>query len=171
MWNCLVAPRILSFEAPSIRAHSRLFVVEQGQTANSRARSVPKTKISSAALGEEEEHKEGDEMRTSWPSLTRKPGTRDHGLPCLGIPKWYLMSDEAEAGFARAPDSGGYPQGSGKIRSPLQARAPFFKNWDWQSVVSINRGACAQEERHSTELVRKLEERARKSGKKSAYKA
>ena len=26
--------------------------------------------------------------------------------------------------------------------SPLQARAAFIKNWDWQSVVRINRGAC-----------------------------
>jgi hypothetical protein len=52
------------------------------------------------------------------------------------------MLDEAEIGSAGAPDSGGHPQGGGGIGSPLQARAAFVKNWDWQSVISINRGAC-----------------------------
>src|SRR6266850_5685373 len=52
------------------------------------------------------------------------------------------MSDEAEIGSAGASDSGGHPQSSGRLGSPLQARAAFVKNWDWQSVVSINRGAC-----------------------------
>jgi hypothetical protein len=27
-------------------------------------------------------------------------------------------------------------------QSPLQSRAAFVKNWDWQLVVSLNRGAC-----------------------------
>src|SRR5215471_17066048 len=52
------------------------------------------------------------------------------------------MGNEAEIGSAGTPDSGGHPQGSGRIGSPLQARAAFVKNWDWQSVISINRGAC-----------------------------
>src|SRR5438105_1849572 len=52
------------------------------------------------------------------------------------------MSDEAEIGSAGASDSGGHPQSGGRLGSPLQARAAFVKNWDWQSVVSINRGAC-----------------------------
>ena len=52
------------------------------------------------------------------------------------------MNNEAEIGSAGTPDSGGHPQGSGGIGSPLQARAAFVKNWDWQSVISINRGAC-----------------------------
>jgi hypothetical protein len=52
------------------------------------------------------------------------------------------MTDEAEIGSAGAPDSGRHPQGGGGIGSPLQARAAFVKNWDWQSVTSINRGAC-----------------------------
>lgn len=52
------------------------------------------------------------------------------------------MSDETEIGSAGATDRGGHPPGRGGIRSPLQARAPFLKNWDWQSVVSINRGSC-----------------------------
>ena len=52
------------------------------------------------------------------------------------------MADETAAGFAGAPDSERHPEGGGGIGSPLQARAAFVKNWDWQSVVSINRGAC-----------------------------
>ena len=52
------------------------------------------------------------------------------------------MSDEAETGPAGAPDGGGHPQGGGGIGSPLQTRAAFLKNWDWNAVISINRGAC-----------------------------
>src|SRR5689334_11641970 len=52
------------------------------------------------------------------------------------------MSDETAAGPAGAPDGGGHSRGGGAVGSPLQARAAFVKNWDWQSVVSINRGAC-----------------------------
>src|SRR6266705_1974002 len=52
------------------------------------------------------------------------------------------MADETEIGPAGAPDSGRHPQGSGGVGSPLQARAAFVKNWDWQSLISINRGAC-----------------------------
>jgi hypothetical protein len=54
----------------------------------------------------------------------------------------YLMADETEIGPAGTPDSGGHPQGGGGVSSPLQARAAFLKNWDWHSVISINRGAC-----------------------------
>jgi hypothetical protein len=56
----------------------------------------------------------------------------------------YLMADETETGPAGAPDSGGHSPSRGGVSSPLQARAAFVKNWDWQSVVSINRGACAR---------------------------
>jgi hypothetical protein len=52
------------------------------------------------------------------------------------------MSDETEIGPAGAPDGGGHSQGGGGISSPFQTRAAFVKNWDWQSVVGINRGAC-----------------------------
>src|SRR6266576_426378 len=52
------------------------------------------------------------------------------------------MTDEAETRSAGAPDGGGHPQGGGGVGSPLQTQAAFVKNWDWQSVVSINRGAC-----------------------------
>jgi len=52
------------------------------------------------------------------------------------------MSDETATGPAGAPDGGGHPPGGGGISSPLQARAEFLKNWDWNAIVSINRGAC-----------------------------
>lgn len=52
------------------------------------------------------------------------------------------MSNETASGSAGATDGGGHPPGGGGIGSPLQARAAFVKNWSWQSVVSINRGAC-----------------------------
>lgn len=54
------------------------------------------------------------------------------------------MPDETAAGFARTPDGERHPTGGGGISSPLQTRAAFVKNWDWQSVVSINRGTCAR---------------------------
>src|SRR5437867_2978671 len=52
------------------------------------------------------------------------------------------MADETETGSAGASDRRRHPEGGGGVGSPLQARAAFVKNWDWQSVVSINRGAC-----------------------------
>jgi hypothetical protein len=52
------------------------------------------------------------------------------------------MSDETAIGPVATPDGGGHPSGGGGIGSPLQTRAAFIQNWDWQSVVGINRGAC-----------------------------
>src|SRR5579862_4716682 len=52
------------------------------------------------------------------------------------------MSNEAANRPAGAPDRGGHSGGGGGDGSPLQARAAFIKNWDWQSVVRINRGTC-----------------------------
>jgi hypothetical protein len=52
------------------------------------------------------------------------------------------MSDEIANRSAGAPDGARHSGGSGRDGSPLQARAAFVKNWDWQSVVRINRGAC-----------------------------
>jgi hypothetical protein len=49
---------------------------------------------------------------------------------------------ETETGSSGAPEGGGHPQGGGAVGSPLQTRAAFVKNWDWQSVVSIKQGAC-----------------------------
>jgi len=52
------------------------------------------------------------------------------------------MSDETANRSSGASDGGRHPQGGGGISSPLQARAEFLKNWNWNSVISINRGAC-----------------------------
>src|ERR1041385_5543154 len=54
------------------------------------------------------------------------------------------MADETAIGPAGAPDGGRPSPGGGEFSSPLQARAAFLKNWDWQSIVRINRGACAR---------------------------
>ena len=52
------------------------------------------------------------------------------------------MSDEIENRPARTPDRGRPASGGDGLGSPLQARAAFLKNWNWLTVVSINRGAC-----------------------------
>src|SRR2546423_1523048 len=53
-----------------------------------------------------------------------------------------VMSDEVEAGSSGASDRSG-PDGRGfSEQSPLQARAQFLKNWSWELVIRINRGAC-----------------------------
>lgn len=52
------------------------------------------------------------------------------------------MSYETENRSAGAPDGGGHPPGGGGVGSPLQARAEFLKNWDWNAIIGINRGAC-----------------------------
>ena len=52
------------------------------------------------------------------------------------------MSDETANRPARTPDSGRPASSRDGLDSPLQARAAFLKNWDWLTVVSINRGAC-----------------------------
>ncbi len=52
------------------------------------------------------------------------------------------MNDETEARSLGASDGRRPAPGSGGDSSPLQARAQFLKNWDWNVVVGINRGAC-----------------------------
>ena|SRR6185369_16205922 len=52
------------------------------------------------------------------------------------------MGDETTIGSAGALDGRGHSGGSGGHGSPFQARAAFIQNWDWQSVVGINRGTC-----------------------------
>lgn len=54
----------------------------------------------------------------------------------------YFMANEAAFASAGASDGRRHPRRGGGDRSPLQTRAAFIKNWDWQSVVGINRGAC-----------------------------
>src|ERR1043165_7161167 len=52
------------------------------------------------------------------------------------------MRDEIATGSAGASDGGGHKKGRNRLSSPLQARAEFLKNWDWQSDIGINRGTC-----------------------------
>ena len=52
------------------------------------------------------------------------------------------MNNETEIGSAGASDGGGSAPGGGGVGSPLQAGAQFLKNWDWNTVISVNRGAC-----------------------------
>jgi hypothetical protein len=52
------------------------------------------------------------------------------------------MSDETPNRSAETSDRRRHSGRSGGDGSPFQARAAFVKNWDWQSVVRINRGAC-----------------------------
>src|SRR6185503_13099105 len=52
------------------------------------------------------------------------------------------MADETAIGSAGAPNGGGSDGGGAREQSPLQARAAFIQNWDWQLITSLNRGAC-----------------------------
>jgi hypothetical protein len=52
------------------------------------------------------------------------------------------MDDESSPGSRRKIDGGGPHGGGSGEQSPLQARAQFFKNWSWELVISLNRGAC-----------------------------
>ena len=54
------------------------------------------------------------------------------------------MPDETPARSFETPDGGRHSRGGGEGGSPLQARAAFVENWDWESVTRINRGACAR---------------------------
>ena len=54
------------------------------------------------------------------------------------------MANETPTGSAGASDRRGHSRGSPREQSPLQARTQFLKNWNWQSVISYNRGACAR---------------------------
>src|SRR5436190_24348130 len=54
------------------------------------------------------------------------------------------MDDETKVrsgGKDNARDA--YGNGGGE-HSPLQGRAPFIKNWNWQLVISLNRGSCGR---------------------------
>jgi len=52
------------------------------------------------------------------------------------------MSDEAEIRSGRESHPGdGDGERSGQ-QSPLQGRAAFIKDWDWQYVADLNRGSC-----------------------------
>jgi len=52
------------------------------------------------------------------------------------------MNDETSSGSSGASDGRGPSRGSVGKQCPLQTRAAFLKNWGWELVVSLNRGAC-----------------------------
>ncbi|MDQ6631513.1 MAG: hypothetical protein M3Y82_07120 [Verrucomicrobiota bacterium] len=52
------------------------------------------------------------------------------------------MSDETKIRPGREGDAGDGDGERAGQQSPLQGRAAFIKNWDWQFVTSFNRGAC-----------------------------
>jgi hypothetical protein len=54
------------------------------------------------------------------------------------------MENEAEIGPAGTPQGRRNPRGSAGEQSPLQARAAFLKNRNWELVVGLNQGACAR---------------------------
>jgi hypothetical protein len=54
------------------------------------------------------------------------------------------MNHETPPRSAQTPDHEGRDSGSPSDGSPFQTRAAFLQNWSWESVVSINAGACAR---------------------------
>jgi len=52
------------------------------------------------------------------------------------------MADEAARGSAKKADSGDAEGERHDEHSPLQTRAAFIQNWDWQSIIGLNRAAC-----------------------------
>ena len=82
---------------------------------------------------------------------TRATGIFQAGLPacwrtddCLWQEASFevRMTDEMAHRRAGTGDRTGLPGGNAGEQSPLQARAAFIQNWNWQSVVGINRGTC-----------------------------
>jgi len=52
------------------------------------------------------------------------------------------MGDEAAHRSAKKADSGDAQGERDAEHSPLQTRAAFIHNWDWQSIIGLNRAAC-----------------------------
>jgi hypothetical protein len=52
------------------------------------------------------------------------------------------MSDETARGPAEKADAGNAQGERDDEHSPLQTRAAFIQNWDWQSIIGLNRAAC-----------------------------
>jgi len=52
------------------------------------------------------------------------------------------MDDETQVRSGRQSDAGDGASGSAGEPASLQGRAPFLKNWDWQSVVRLNERLC-----------------------------
>jgi hypothetical protein len=72
------------------------------------------------------------------------------------------MSDEAEIRSGREADAGNGDGERAGQQSPLQGRAAFIKNWDWQFVTRLNRGACERGKAqfgHNSETHERVRER------------
>jgi hypothetical protein len=54
------------------------------------------------------------------------------------------MPDETPHRSAEIRDARGSDEGGAGAESPLQTRAAFLANWNWQSVIGHNRGMCAR---------------------------
>ena len=54
------------------------------------------------------------------------------------------MDDEAATGPVGASERRGYLGGSPGEQPPLQVRAQFRTNRNWEFVLGLNRGACAR---------------------------
>ena len=54
------------------------------------------------------------------------------------------MPDETPHRPAEIRDARGGHEGGAGAESPLQTRAAFLANWDWESVIGHNRGMCAR---------------------------
>ncbi len=52
------------------------------------------------------------------------------------------MCDETTTGSSEVRHARGGAEGGAGSESPLQARAAFLTNWDWESVERHNRGVC-----------------------------
>lgn len=52
------------------------------------------------------------------------------------------MDDEASIRLGEEGNAGNAHGERGGEQSPLQGRAAFIQNWDWQLVTGLNRGAC-----------------------------
>ena len=72
------------------------------------------------------------------------------------------MSDEIEIRSSREGDAGDGDGERAGEQSPLQGRAAFIKNWDWQFVASFNRGACERGKAqfgHNSEAYERVRQR------------
>jgi hypothetical protein len=72
------------------------------------------------------------------------------------------MSDETEIRSGGEADAGDADGKRASQQSPLQGRAAFIKNWDWQFVTGLNRGSCERGKAqfgHSSEAHDRVRER------------
>lgn len=52
------------------------------------------------------------------------------------------MPDEIPSRPSQTASASGHRGECGEEQSPLQSRAAFLENWDWQFIISLNQRAC-----------------------------